>query len=310
MTKNCAPKVAVVVLSYNGRTDTIQCLENLRQLNYPNFSVIVVDNASTDGSVAAIQADHPEVELIASAVNLGFSAGNNLGLQHALKNEAEYALLLNNDTESDPDMLNQLIDAMEETPDAGLVGPMIYYFDEPERIWSAGGRLSWKTGKATMIGIDEMDFGQHQKRVREVDFVTGCAAMVRTCILDHVGDLDPRFFVYYEEVEWCTRIRRNGYKILHVPEAKVWHKINPQVRNTSRLVHYYMTRNRLLFLREARMGFQAWIHTLLLDYARTLLSWSIRPKWRSMRAHRDTMIGAILDFIKGDFGETSRSLNS
>ena len=120
-------------------------------------------------------------------------------------------------------------------------------------------------------------------------------------MIDRTNGLDPRFFAYYEETEWCVRVARLGLGIVHVPRAKIWHKISKDAR-TSPQVHYYMTRNRLLFLKLSHMRLSAWLNTLLLDYGRTLLSWTLRPKWRCKALQRRAMLQAILDYGRGRFG--------
>ena len=120
-----------------------------------------------------------------------------------------------------------------------------------------------------------------------------------------VGLLDPRFFAYYEETEWCVRVMRAGFKILHVPKAKIWHKISLVARGASLTVYYYMTRNRLIFLNAAQASLGAWINTLILEYFRTLVSWSLQPKWRGQKEHRKIMVRAISDYFAGRFGQAS-----
>ena len=160
-----------------------------------------------------------------------------------------------------------------------------------------------------MIGLDQRQ-DNAEWALREVDFVSGCALLVRMSALDEVGYLDERFFAYYEEAEWCVRIHRAGYQILHVPQAKIWHKIPPQDgRARSPAVHYYMARNRLLFLKATGAGIGAWMHTLLLEYARTLSSWTLNPKWRCKRAQRTAMIWAIADACRGQWGKLTRSFD-
>jgi hypothetical protein len=297
------PSVLILLLNFNSEQDTLACLRSLEKIEYPKFELLIVDNGSESHSVQAIREAYPRVPIVLNESNLGFVEGNNLGLHDALKRGDDYTLLLNNDTEVAPDFLTKLVEAAESDPLVVMLGPTIYYYDEPDRIWSAGGQIQWTLGKATMLGINEVDEGQYGSAWREVDFVTGCALLVRMSILESVGMLDPRFFLYYEEVEWCSRASRAGYKIMHVPQSKVWHKISPESRAASPLVHYYMTRNRLLFLHSAKLGIRAWAHTLLLDYARTILSWSLRPKWRSLRPMRYVMLRAILDYFSGRFGQ-------
>ena len=294
-----SPRVVVIVLNWNGKDDTLACLESLEQVTYPNFETIVVDNGSTDGSVAAIRAGFPSQAVIETGENLGFAEGNNVGLRHARERDADYALLLNNDVVAAPDFLTHLLQVIDADPSIGVVGPMIYYHDLPDTIWTAGGRIDRSRGQSFMIGIDECP-NDDEYITREVDFVSGCALLARISALEKAGDLDARFFMYYEETEWCVRIRRAGYRILHVPQAKIWHKIQPDDgRAKSPLVHYYMTRNRLLFLKATGAGLLPWLHTLLAKYLRTLLSWTFKPRWRGKKTHRRMMIRAIGDAFRG-----------
>ncbi|GAP08605.1 predicted glycosyltransferases [Anaerolinea thermolimosa] len=302
MVENQNPRVAIVVINWNGGDDTLACLDSLARVQYPERYVLVVDNASQDGSPERIRACHPEVTLLESRTNLGFAGGNNLGMKVALQKGADYVLLLNHDTLVSPDFLEKMVSVGEADPSIGVLGPTIYYHTRPEVIWSAGGAIDWKHGVARMIGMDETDQGQYGLKPRAVDFVTGCAMLVKRKTLEAAGLLDEGFFAYYEEVEWCVRIRRAGYQIVYVPGATIWHKISPEAREASATVHYYMTRNRLLFLKKAGAGGRAWAHTLFSEYLRTLVSWSIRPKWRHRREQRRAMVQAIWDYFRGKTG--------
>jgi len=333
------PRVILIILNWNGRSDTLECLESLLGLSSlspaagierehpsppraggteggpePPYAVTVVDNGSTDGSVAAIQARFPHVRLIENDRNLGFVGGNNVGLRHALEEGADYALLLNNDTVVDPSLVRLLVEVADSNPDVGVAGPTICYYDRPDCIWSAGGAIDWRQGRTRMIGLNERDVGQFGHSPREVDFVTGCAMLVRRAALEQVGLLDERFFAYYEDAEWCVRMRRAGFKVVHVPEARLWHKITPERRADSPVVHYYMTRNRLLFLKATGASGAAWLHTLFAEYLRTLLSWTVRPRWQARRAQRNAMLKAVFDFAVGRTGpvriQNTRSLDS
>jgi hypothetical protein len=299
------PRVTVIVLNWNGLDDTLDCLEHLRRLEYPEYDVVTVDNGSTDGSPEAIRERFPEVTLIETGQNLGFAGGNNVGMRYALETGADCVLLLNNDTQVAPDALGHLVEAVQADPRAGVAGPTIYYYDQPEVIWSAGGAVDWRRGGTWMVGLNEQDTGQFGLVPRGVDFVTGCALFARKGVLEQAGLLDERFFMYYEEVEWCLRARRVGFGIVHVPRARVWHKISPESQADSPLVHYYMTRNRLLFLRLTGAGMRAWLHTLLADYLRTLLSWSLRPRWRHKKTQRRVMVQALMDAWDGKWGQQS-----
>ena len=296
-------RVMIIVLNWNGLADTLACLASLARLDYLAHEVVVVDNGSTDDSVATVRATYPRVTLIETGENLGYVGGNNVGLEYARAMEADYALLLNNDTEVAPDFLRLLVEAAEADPAIGIVGPTIYYFDRPNVVWSAGGDIDWRRGRTRMIGLDEVDQGQFGHAVCPVDFVTGCALLIKMAVVEQVGMLDPRFFAYYEEAEWCVRASQAGFKILHVPRAKIWHKISPDAREASPQVHYYMTRNRLLLLKLSKTGVGPWLSALLLDYGRTLVSWTLRPKWRRKSLQRRAMLQAIWDYGRGRFGK-------
>ena len=298
-----SPRVTVVVLNWNGLADTLACLESLGHSEYPALDRVVVDNGSTDGSVSAIHKRFPAVTVLENKENLGYTGGNNRGLRHALAQGADYALLLNNDTEVAPDMLGRLVEAVESDSQVGLAGPTIYYYGQPDVIWSAGGMANWRHGSTTMVGVDEPDRGQFGVEPRTVDFASGCALLARSEVLKQVGLLDERFFAYFEEVEWCVRAARAGYKTVHVPAAHIWHKIAPSARAASPLAHYYMTRNRLLFLRINAAAPSAWLHTLIAEYLRTLISWSVKPRWRHMKAQRRVMLQAILDASRNRWGK-------
>ncbi|MBC7249837.1 MAG: glycosyltransferase family 2 protein [Anaerolineae bacterium] len=302
------PRVAVIVLNWNGLADTLECLESLARLDYPDYEVVVVDNGSTDGSLDAIQGRFPDATLIENGENLGFTGGNNAGLRYVLVQRADYALLLNNDTEVAPDFLSHLVLAAEANPTVGVAGPTIYYYARPDLIWSAGGMIDRSRGQTRMIGLNEQDTGQYGTAPREVDFVTGCALLVKRTVLEQVGLLDERFFAYYEEAEWCVRARKAGFKIVHVPTAKIWHKIPLDAREHSPLVHYYMTRNRLLFLKLSGASWRAWLHTLLAEYLRTMISWSVRPKWRHKQVLRTSMWAGVRDYFFGRLGHWDETL--
>jgi GT2 family glycosyltransferase len=299
---NPAPLVMIIVLNWNGKQDTLACLESLQQLSYPNAQVLVVDNGSSDGSADAIRARFPHQSLIELKENLGFAGGNNVGLRYALERGADYALLLNNDTLVAPDFVDCLVQAVEADPSIGAAGPTIYYHEQAERIWSAGGVVDWRSGQTRMLELNAPDSGQLGVAPRAVDFVTGCALLARRAALEQAGLLDERFFVYYEEAEWCMRAQRAGFRVVHVPGSKIWHKIPLDARDSSPAVHYYMTRNRLLFLKAARAGWRTWGYVLC-DELRRLISWSVKPGWRDKKLHRQMELRALTDALRGRWGK-------
>lgn len=295
------PQVMVLILNWNGLDDTLACLASLRQIDCPDCRVLVVDNGSDDGSPTIIRERFPAVRVVENGENLGFTGGNNVGLRYALESDADFVLLLNNDTEVAPDVLSRLVAAARADPSVGIVGPTVYYHERPERIWSAGGAIDWRRGETTMVGLNERDTGQFGLEPRPVDFVTGCALLVKREVVERIGLLDERFFAYYEEAEWCVRARQAGFRIWHVPRAKVWHKIPLDARDSSRVVHYYMVRNQLLFLKATGAPWRAWGYVLY-GHLRTLVSWSVKRRWRHKRSHRLVTLRAILDAGLGRWG--------
>jgi len=297
------PWVGIIILNWRGLHHTLSCLASLENMTYSKKMVIVVENGSKDGSANEIRSAYPNVVVLEQSENYGFAKGNNIGIEYAKAQAMDYVLLLNNDVEVEPTFLNQMIVELEKHPNAGIAGPTIYYYDQPDVIWSAGGKVDWIRGDSSMIGLDEYAVGQFGLESHAVDWITGCAFLIKTAVIDKIGGLDERFFAYYEEVEYCIRAARAGWDVLHVPSAKIWHKISPQTREESPQVHYYMTRNRLLFLKLTRAGIIAWTVALIYDFGIRYVNWLINPKWRHKRKQRQALLQGVLDFFVGRFGK-------
>lgn len=267
------PKVAIIVLSYNGLDLTRQCLDSLRTSDYPNAQLWVVDNASTDGTPGAIKKDYPEVQLAALPENRGYAGGNNRGMRLALEQGADLVFLLNNDTRLYPDCVSNLVRALERHPRAGLLGPMVYTW-EGQIISSAGGHVVWRQADAVNAGMAEVDRGQYAER--QVEFVNGCGLLARRAAIEQVGMLDERFFMYWEETDWAMRMREAGWEVWFEPVARMRHKAPIQHQELSPTTLYYVTRNRLLFV--AR-------HAPWPGKPLTFLR-AVRGAWRGIRLHK------------------------
>jgi GT2 family glycosyltransferase len=223
---NATPSIAVIVLTWNGRDLTLDCLRSLEAVATPGTRAIVVDNASSDGTVAAIRERYGDrIVIIENASNLGFAGGNNVAIRHALAGGADFVLLLNNDTLVAPDFIDELLKPMRGAPDIGITAPKIYYAEPRNQIWFAGGEISLWRGTARHIGIRESDRGQYD-RERDIDYATGCAMLVRREVVEKIGELDPAYLAYFEDADFCMRAREAGYRIRYVPGAKVWHRIS------------------------------------------------------------------------------------
>ncbi|MCB0121521.1 MAG: glycosyltransferase family 2 protein [Caldilineaceae bacterium] len=294
------PYVVSVILNTNRRQDTLACLASLAQSTYANHDIIVLDNHSTDGSVAAICAAFPAVQVIAITDNQGYAGNNNVGIAAAVAQGADWVFVLNEDTIVDPACLEHLVRVGENNPQLGIVGPLVYHHDEPAIIQSAGGMLS-RHWDSWHLAQDEPDRGQFREP-HPVDFISGCGILVRRRVIEQVGMLDVRFFYYKEETEWCLRTRRRGWQINLVPQAKLWHKGVQRNHRPKPHVTYYSTRNLFLLLNKHHAPLSVWIVAWGNKF-RTITSWTLRPKWRAMRQHRNAMVRGIVDFLCRRWGQ-------
>jgi GT2 family glycosyltransferase len=294
------PTVIAVILNTNRRKDTLACLASLEASQYPALQVLVVDNASADGSLQAIRSAYPAVHILSLVENRGYAGNNNIGISWALEHGADWVLVLNEDTLLAPDCVTRLVETGAGEPQIGMVGPMVYHHDEPGVIQSAGGCLN-RRWLPQHRGQNEVDTGQFNSP-QAVDWLSGCALLVRRALIEQAGLLDERYFIYWEEVDWCLRASSIGWRLVHVPDARLWHKGVQRHYRPSPSVTYYSTRNRLLLLwkHRAPLGARlAAIGALL----RTVVSWTLRPKWREMRSHRDAMVRGLWDFGRHRLGK-------
>lgn len=219
------PPVFVILVTWNGNAVTLDCLASLSKISHRNYRIVVVDNASSDGSVEAIREKYRDVIVLEQKTNLRFAGGNNVGMRYALEHGAELVCLLNNDTTVDEQFLTHLVRRIESDKSIGMVAPKIYYHDHPNRIWFAGGEISMWTGTMKHTGIRELDTGRYDTS-KEIDYATGCCMLTRREVVERVGMLDESFFIYTEDADWSMRVRRAGYSVVYEPQAKIWHKVS------------------------------------------------------------------------------------
>lgn len=251
------PLVQIIILNWNGKTDTLECLRSLHSLQYKNFGITVVDNGSIDGSVEAIRTEFEHICIIETGENLGFAGGNNTGIKHALQQGADYVLVLNNDTYVDDLLLDRLVISSREYSDAVMLGPAILFADTDSQLWFAGAK--WSNDKFCFdFPLQEQNASKMGMEPYDTEYICGAAMFFHRSIPEKLGLMDERFFLVWEESDWCFRLRRAGIKCLIVPEAKIWHKIGASFGSeSSPLRVYYSYRNRLLWS-EKNLGYIEW----------------------------------------------------
>ncbi|NPV58101.1 MAG: glycosyltransferase family 2 protein [Actinobacteria bacterium] len=240
-------KVCAVVLNHNNYPDTRECIESLQSLNIPpmvHFSILLVDSGSRDGSPEALQSEFPHLACIVSKENLGYAGGNNLGIESALREGADWIWLLNNDTVVHPDALAHLVSAAKRTSEVGILGSIVYDYDDRGRVQFAGGKLNKLRG--TGRGLDAAHNGACKLGgVVECDFVTGASLLARKKMIEDVGLLDEALFLYLEDLDWALRAKKQGWKVFCVRDSVVWHKGNSTSSRVRPLIIYYVSRNSL-----------------------------------------------------------------
>lgn len=242
-------RIAVILVNYNGRQYNTACIEScLEQQGDHEIKIIIVDNASQDDSMQIIETCYGEndrIETILLEDNYGFSYANNVGIRRAGEWEADYVLLLNNDTEAEEDMIAQLVMCAGKHPDS-VIAPKIYYSDRRNVIWSAGGAVSPLVRKVRHIGLDQEDRGQFDEE-KQIGFATGCCLLIPRSVIEKAGLLDEQFFLYYEDTEYSFRLQGMRIPIYYCPAAKLYHKVSASSKGAdSPLCAYYIARNWLL----------------------------------------------------------------
>ncbi|HSX26713.1 MAG TPA: glycosyltransferase family 2 protein [Chlamydiales bacterium] len=241
------PRIFILLLNWNGKRDTLECLASLEKVDYPNFQTLVVDNGSSDDSVPAIRAAFPNVLIDETHANLGFAGGNNVGIEWVLKHHAEWIFLLNNDTIVAPDLLHRFLEAAQKQPKAKILGAKIYRYSDPQRIDHLGGSWNPKIVEFDSYAYNQLD-NPYYSDMRPVDYVCGAALFMHASVPKTIGLLEPRFFLFWEETDYCFRARRAGFEVWTAPEAKVWHKVSASFTGGKPHMQYFWWRSRLLWL--------------------------------------------------------------
>jgi len=245
--------VSIIIPTYNRKPEILDCLASIYELNYDNFEVVVIDNCSTDQTPDAIKKYYPLVKLIVMPENLGAVKARNIGIENS---KGDYLLFVDSDNVLDPESLEYLVELAETDKSIGFVGPKMYYYTDPKRIWYAGAKISLSTAKTTYVGINEIDHGQYDQ-VREVEHIPN-VWIVKREVINKIGGMESVYVMTYGESDWAIRAIKEGFKVMFCPKAKVWHKIPlPKDQNGLRAVIgfdnpyriYYSARNRTIFMK-------------------------------------------------------------
>lgn len=243
-----------IVLSWNGREDTLRCLESLRSSEHPGLRIVCVDNHSSDGSQDAVRERFPEVELIEAGANLGYSGGNNLGIRHALEHGARWIALVNNDATVAPDFIEGFQRAARERPRAGILAGKVYFADRPSTIWFAGQRVSELLGYSGRPHGYGREDGPGYRQVVSTGRAVGALMAISREAVEAAGLLDDELFAYVEDVDWALRVREAGFEIVFAPDARAWHSVSASTGGEKGSTHtlYYGVRNTVTVLERRR----------------------------------------------------------
>jgi GT2 family glycosyltransferase len=299
-------KVAIILLNWNSYEHTANCIESLSAVRPANFDILVVDNGSTDGSGTALQNKFNHIIYLPNATNEGFAGGNNRGFAYAIEHDYAYSLMLNNDVFVEPNFLDLLVNYLEANPAVGAIQPKIFFNSNRQKVWNGGSYflswLGWTYSKNYMRAA-----GPTQSKFAQVDWITGCALLVRTSIVKQIGALNDHFFIYYEDVDFSFRIRAAGYKLMFHPDSVIYHiagmankaKVKGKEGYANPYVHYLNFRNHIWVLRAYTKWYQ-WPTTFI-----TLIAYSLAIMLYFVARWRWTKLAMMLKGILHGFTKQS-----
>jgi len=222
------PLVYIIVLNWNGKDLTLDCLKSLIKVQYDNYKILVVDNGSIDDSVSAIKLRYPNIDILRIDSNIGYAAGNNAGFKHVKKVNPKYIIFLNNDTIVDENFIEPLVNPLIKNSNIGQTAPKIFYAIDKNRIWYAGGKVNLWLGQIYHIGIRKKDSIKYSES-QSIDYATGCCFCMSYQDFEEIGGFDEAFQMYGEDVDLSLRIRSYGKKILYAPNSIVWHEVSATI---------------------------------------------------------------------------------
>lgn len=307
------PRVGIVLVHYNCFEDTLRCIESLRALEYPDFFLVLVDNYSSDDSGLRLQfSSHAEdVELLVlNPENKGFAAANNVGISNAKVQGAEVVWLLNPDTTVSPNSLRELVSALTHNEDIAAVGSKVLYGSEDstldtrgQRVWSAGAEIDFALQELSMRGNDVVDEGQFDQAV-DTDYLPGCSMLVPFSTIERIGFMPEDYFMYFEETEWCTRMKHAGLTLRYEPKSVIWHHFDDSKMQQAFTVYYYNRNSRLFWFRFGTLKQRGALvlNTLFKALPSALRAFFAAPNAESRALFRAHILSCT-DFLFGRFGK-------
>ncbi len=283
------PLISIITINYKQAEVTNELLDSLSQVTWNNLEIIVVDNNSGTTDTKKINTNYKNVKLICSFKNLGFAGGNNLGIKYA---KGKYILLLNNDTEVFPEFIEPMVELMEENSTIGAISPLIKYFENPKWIQYAGfTSMNPLTQRINAIGKGKMDIGQYAMP-KSTAFAHGCAMLVPRKVIEKIGTMNEEYFLYYEEHDWSYRIKKAGYKIYFQPKSVVLHKESISTGKNSPLKTYFITRNRILYMKKHFHAFWkllSGLYLVLISIPFNLIRFAMNKRTAHLSAYVDAI---------------------
>ncbi len=294
--------VAIVVLNWHGRSDTLLCLRSLAALSYPNWSVILIDNGCREFSASELNALLPGAHYLQTQSNRGFAGGANVGIRHAIEAGADYVLLLNNDAVVEPGALTEMVRVVEAEPLTGVVGAKLLQMDHPGRLEAAGLLVDMRWGRLFEAGFGADDHGQYD-HVDDVAAVSGGAMLLSRALCAQLEGFDERYFSYLEDVDLCLRARKAGFGVRLAPRARVHHKGKASTGGgRSELALYYATRNHLMLMREHGVGSSVLRLLRCVVIVALNASYTFRGDWSTQPARLRAVYRGVRDYRRGVVG--------
>jgi hypothetical protein len=273
MPDNTLPKVVIVVLNWNAFEDTYHCIKSLIKVKYKNFSIILVDNNSSDGSYEKLKNEFTDIKVLQSGWDGGYAYGTNYGAKVALQQGADYVIYLNNDTEVEEDFLDQLMNVFSNYDNVGIVSSKVFYMHDKTKLYSAGGTFN----KFRCTGVNSYqgkDADTHGNEIKEINFAEGCCMCIKRAVFEKIGFMNEEYFMYFDEIDYSVKAIKY-FKLYYTPYSKIYHKAGAGItwKDFSAFYYYYFTRNRINFYRNFSILWQIYsiIYSILISILKTLV---------------------------------------